>query len=248
MNRILAAALIAAPILTAQPRRVVLQGTIDQPGAYVVPNDMNVTGRGTGIVITASGVDLDMAGSNLTGPGGILGTGIHIRNASGVTIRNGKFANFAFGVVVENSANVSIRGNLFRGEGLAPAAPPPETAVMILQSRNVVVEENQIFGTGLGIFVRGGRSWGNRISNNVITAGTGLAALGICYNPAPNDPMGPRGDLISSNVITGFGTAIQMSATSQYNVIQGNSLFFIDKAVEGPATNQDVDNIKVKLQ
>ncbi len=247
-KRVLAAALIAVPALMAQPIRIVLQGTIDQPGSYVLPSDMTVApNRGAGILVTASGVDLDLGGHNIAGPGGIQGTGIHVRGAAGVSIRNGKFANLAFGVVVENSSNVNVIGNQFRGEGLAPAAPPPETAVMIVQSRNVVVDNNQIYSTGLGIFVRGGRSWGNRISNNTITAGMGLAALGICYNPAPGDALGPRGDLIYGNSITGFGTAIQMNSTSAANLIKGNYLFFIKMAIESPDANGDIDNVKIKL-
>ena len=46
--------------------------------------------------------------------------------------------------------------------------------------------------TGLGIFVRGGMSTGNRIANNTITAGSN-GIFAICYNPTPDDPMGPRG-------------------------------------------------------
>ena len=88
-----AAALVPAG-LYAQPRRVVLQGAINEPGQYVLPSDLQVVpSRGAGIMITASGVDLDMNGASLTGPGGVMGTGIHVRGASGVTIRNGKFAN-----------------------------------------------------------------------------------------------------------------------------------------------------------
>jgi hypothetical protein len=247
-TRALAAALIALPALLAQPRRIVLQGTIDQPGSYILPNDLTVApGRGPGILVTASGVDLDLAGNNITGPGGIQGTGVMVRGAAGVTIRNGKFSQLAFGVVVDNSANVSVIGNHFRGEGLAPAAPPPETAVMIVQSRGVVVDSNLIYRAGLGIFVRGGRSGGNRISNNTIASGPGVAALGICYNPAPGDPDGPRGDLIQGNVITGYGISIQMSPTSVANIIKGNSLFFVNMAVDSPAANMDMDNSKVKL-
>lgn len=120
---------------------------------------------------------------------------------------------------------------------------------MILQSRNVVVEDNLISGTGLGIFVRGGRSAGNRIVNNTLTAIPGaFAALGICYNPAPGDPMGPRGDLIQGNHIVGYPTAIQMNSTSAYNIIRQNTLVFSMEGVTGPAANTEMDNVKVKTQ
>ena len=134
---------------------------------------------------------------------------------------------------VENSANVTIRDSQFRGEGLTPAEQP-ETAIMIVQSRNVVVTDNSIYRTGLGIFVCGGRSSGNRISANTITAGPGFAAPGICYNPTPTDSNSPRGDLISGNVITGYPTSLQFSPKSLSDVAMGNSFIYITEA--SPAT------------
>ena len=242
-----AAALMLPAAAMAQPRRVVLQGAINEPGQYILPSDMQVVpSRGAGIMITASGVDLDLNGVNISGPGGIQGTGVHVRNASGVNIHNGKFSNLQIGITVENSSGVTIRDSQFRGEGLIPSAMP-ETAIMILQSRNVVVDNNSIYNTGLGIFVRGGRSFGNRISNNTITAGTGFAALGICYNPAPGDPLGPRGDLITNNLISNFPTSIQMNNTSAANVIRGNTVAYIVDGITTTPTNTEVDNIKSKL-
>lgn len=242
------AVLLPAALLAQNPRRIVMQGVIDAPGNYVLNADLSVNAtRGAGILITANGVDLDLAGNNISGPGGIQGTGIHIRNATGVTIRNGKLANLAFGVIVEASANVVVSDCQFRGEGAAPSAPPPETAVMIMQSRNVTVENNSIYSTGLGIFVRGGRSSGNRIANNTIVAGTGFAALGICYNPTPVDPMGPRGDLITGNLVSGYPTSIQMNSTSTANVIKENTLIYTTAAITTPDGNMDMNNVKVKL-
>ncbi len=241
------AAVMTPAAALAQPRRIVLQGVIDEPGRYMLSTDIRVgSSPGVGILITASGVDLDLSGASISGPGGIQGTAIHVRNAAGVTIRNGKFANLQLGITVEDRANVTIRDCQFRGEGLIPAAMP-ETALMILQSRNVVVEGNSIYSTGLGICVRGGRSFGNRISNNTITGGMGFAALGICYNPAPGDPLGPRGDLISNTLTTNYPTSIQMNPTSAANVITGNTLVFLVEGVTTKSTNTDMDNVKSKL-
>lgn len=245
--RLLAAAALMIPAaMFAQPRRVVLQGVIDQPGSYSLPNDLSVS-RGAAILITASGVDLDLSGSNIVGPGGVQAVGIHVRGAAGVSIRNGKFANLAMGIIVENSANVSIRDCHFRGEGIAPASGPPETAVMIMQSRNVVVENNAVYNTGLGFFVRGGRSSGNRIANNTLTAAPGVfAAIGICYNPTATDTQGPKGDLIVGNLITGYPNSIQMNSTSAANVIKDNILVFSGESLTTPTTNMDMNNVKVK--
>lgn len=236
----------------AQPdpaRPVPNNGVIDRPGSYVLldsrpsrnPSDV-------ALLITASNVTVDLAGHTLMGPGGKMGTGVRIEGAQGVTVMNGKIVNFAFGAVVAMSANVNLHGLQIRGEGLTVTAPPPETGIMVMQSRNVVIENNSIYNTGLGVFVRGGMSWGNRIANNSITAGTN-GILGICYNPTDSDPSGPRGDLIYKNTITGFQTGFQASMTSQTNLLKENFIWYTTgKAVEMlNATNVDMDNFKAKL-
>ncbi len=141
-----------------------------------------------------------------------------------------------------------IEGLQIRSEGLVVTAPPPEVGVMIAQSRNVVVENNGIYNTGLGVFVRGGMSWGNRIAGNTITAGTN-GILGICYNPTDSDPRGPRGDLIYGNHITGFATGVQASMTSESNLFKGNFIWYTTgMAVELlNATNMDMENFKARL-
>ena len=114
------------------------------------------------------------------------------------------------------------------------------------ESRNVVVEDNAIFETGLGIFVRGSESRGNRIANNTITAGeNGL--LGICYNPTPDDPIGPSGDLVEGNLATGFNLGIQTNASTN-NVFRGNTLFFKSAGFEFNGNeNEEIDNTLVML-
>jgi parallel beta-helix repeat protein len=245
--------LLALPLAVfAQPdpaRPVPNNGMIDRPGSYVLLDSRSLRNpTDVAITISASNVTLDLGGHTLMGPGGKMGTGLRIQGAQGVTVSNGTIANFAFGVVVAMSANVKLTGLQIRGEGLVVTAPPPETGIMIMQSRNVVVENNSIYNTGLGVFVRGGMSWGNRIAGNTITAGTN-GILGICYNPTDSDPMGPRGDLIQGNVITGFQTGFQASATSETNLLKGNFIWYTTgKAVELlNATNMDMDNFKAKL-
>lgn len=247
----LALSLLVAPALFAQgqTRPIASQTVIDSPGSYVLNRDIAYNPeRGAGIMITASGVTLDLNGYEILGPGGLRGTAIRVLNAQGVTVKSGSVANSAFGVVVEGSANVRIAGLNIRGQGLMVTAPPPETGVMIVQSRNVVVEGNAIYNTGLGIFVRGGQSWGNRIANNTLTAGmNGL--LGICYNPAPSDPQGPVGDLITGNLITNYGVGLQFSATSRYNVARLNTVVFTSAAYDiQNATNIVEDNTSTQIR
>jgi nitrous oxidase accessory protein NosD len=223
-------------------------GLIDQPGSYVLQGDRASSAGRAAILITANNVTLDLNGMVLTGPGNKAGVGVEIRRAHGVKVRNGHIANTAFGVVVMASNNVVIEELQIRGEGLPVLAPPPETGIMIVQSKNVVVERNSSFNTGLGIFVRGGQSGGNRIAHNTVTAGTN-GVLGICYNPADNDPQGPRGDLIYRNVIHGFGVGVQASMTSQYSQFIGNTVFYRSQAFDlQNATNMAKDNVEVSLQ
>lgn len=73
--------------------------------------------------------------------------------------------------------------------------------------------------------------------------------LGICYNPAPTDPAGPRGDVISGNHIVGYGTGIQMAASAPYNVIRGNTLAVATTGVENlNDTNIVEGNTTVRLR
>jgi hypothetical protein len=221
-------------------------GQITEPGRYLLNGNLP-GGFGAAINISANDVSLDLNGQTLTGLGGNRGVGIQITGVSGVRVTNGTIANFAFGVVVDSSRSVHLEGLQIRGQGLAVSAPPPEVAIMIVQSRAVVVVNNSIYNTGLGIFVRGGQSGGNRIANNTVTAGTN-GALGICYNPTPTDTQGPRGDLITGNLITGFGTGIQFSTNSIANVARDNTIAFVNLGIDSRnPTNVDAGNQAVKL-
>lgn len=241
---------LAAGMLPAQQGDRINRSNIviSEPGVYFVDRNLTATATSPAIDITANNVTLDLNGYTIAGPRGKNGTGIRVRNVQSVTVRNGHVQNFAFAVMVASSANITIRDLSIRGEGLVITAPPPETAILIAQSRNVLVENNNIYNVGLGIFVRGGMSWGNRIVNNNITAGTN-GALGICYNPADGDPLSPRGDLIAGNHITNFSTGIQMAATSAYNVLKENTIAFRNLAIEDAGTfNRAVGNVDVRLQ
>lgn len=240
--------LASLPLLAANDGRPVPgSGVIDSPGSYLLQQDRFANSDRPGVLITASDVFLDLNGMKIAGPGGKFGTGIEIRGVSGVKVSNGIIANTAFGVIVSGSSNVVLTGLQIRGQGLPVVAPPPETGIMIAQSKNVVVDGNALYNVGLGIFVRGGDSGGNRIVNNTITAGTN-GILAICYNPTPTDSRGPRGDLIDNNVVHGFGIGMQASATSVANVFKGNTIFFRSNAIDlQNAINFDVDNMKVQL-
>jgi len=244
---VFAAILLGAPLWAQDVIPVASPRMIGSPGSYRLVADIEFdTTRDWAINVTTGGVTLDLNGHQIKGPGG-RGIGIRVAGASGVRIHNGRIADTAFGLVVENSQNVTITGLEIRGQGLAVSAPPPETAIMIVQSRAVVFERNNVYNTPLGVFVRGSRSGGNRISDNTITSGTN-GVLGICYNPAPNDPNGPRGDLIANNLISGFGTGIQVT-NSASNVFRDNTIVYRTSAFESMGANDlDMENVKVQLR
>ncbi|MBL8240169.1 MAG: right-handed parallel beta-helix repeat-containing protein [Bryobacterales bacterium] len=243
---------LLAACLVAQPsglRSIASPTTIDQPGAYILTSDIFIPGSaGVGIAVTASDVTLDLNGHTITAPGNLTGAGIRIANAQNVTVRNGNIVNALMGAVVMNSVNVRLEGLSIRATGLPASAPPPEMGIMLVQTRNSVVANNMIYNAALGIFVRGGRSFGNRIEANTIT-GTSMGAFGICYNPADGDPQAPKGDLVTRNFIRGYPAAIQISSRADYNVIAGNTLLFtMEGLLNENSTNVAKDNTLVKLQ
>ena len=108
-----------------------------------------------------------------------------------------------------------------------------------MQSRGVVLSRNSIFNVGLGIFVPGRRTFGNRIEDNTLIAMSN-GVFDICYNPAADDPGTPKGDLVEENLIRGFFTAIQINGHADYNFIDGN--IYRVAALESPNTSNIFTN------
>ena len=244
---------VAAASLSAQTlgRKSIDRTTvIDEAGSYVLVTDLSLSSNSTAdaaIMITASGVTLDLNGHQITGPGGLQGVGVLIDGAESVTVRNGHIANMFIGVRVAGSSNVKLNDLHIRGLDIGVSAPPPEIGVMIAQSRNVEVEDLNISKTGLGIFVRGGQSTGNRIANNTISAGDN-GVFAICYNPTGDDTEGPRGDVISGNLLSGFIVGINLVPTAGYNVIRDNTIAYKSSAWESPNTTNVFDgNVEMAL-
>jgi hypothetical protein len=128
---------------------------------------------------------------------------------------------------------------------------PPETGVLLVNSRGVHVANNLIARTFLGVFVRGSGSGANTIKGNTI-AGGDHGQLGICYNPAPGaDPAtdGPAGDLVAENHISRYQTAVQLSPASRASIFVRNYLNFFATAFDEqtPGSNTLANNLEATL-
>jgi hypothetical protein len=231
--------------------------TIHRPGSYKLYRNHNVP-SGDAIVITASGVTLDLNGFRVSTGARGTGRGLVVQGAKGVAITGGSVSGFNANVAITDSDNVNVAHVQVVGDGLAPSGGPSEIGFLLINSRGCDIAHNTVSAVNLDIFVRGGKAAGNRFLKNVIVGGPTAAnnLLGICYNPAPgsSDPAGPRGDSIYNNHIARFGYAIAVSSGSVSNVFADNTLASFTGGIREPqnftaqgGTNVDADNIATML-
>lgn len=222
---------------------------ITRPGSYFVARNFAAGESGIAIDIASSNVSLDLRGHTLTGPGDRQGVGVRIAGVSGVRVFGGILTRFGTGVEVRNANNVRIEGLHIHGED-AGGPPPGEIGVLIVNSRGAFVERNVISRTFLGIFVRGGGSGGNRISENTLVGGA-AGQLGICYNPdGSGNPAGPGGDVVYNNLISRFNVGIQTSTGTSGNIFRENDIAYFQLAIQelGPGQNVFSENTAIDLQ
>ncbi len=230
------------------------QWRITRPGSYKLFANHNV-GTGDGIIITASNVTLDLNGFSVSTNARGTGRGIVVENARSVIVSGGGVSGFNANVDLIGTQNVRVEGLNITGDGLAPNGGPTEIGVRLINSWSAYVQNNSISSVNLGIFVRGVRSTGNRIAQNIVVGGATAAnnLLGICYNPEGGaGPEGPRGDAIYNNHIARFGFAVAVSDGSVNNMFTENTLASFTGAFREPenfeaqgGTNVEIDNTSV---
>jgi parallel beta-helix repeat protein len=208
---------------------------ITEPGDYRVMADFTVSDpSGDAIVVRASGVRIALGGRTITGPGNKQGRGIVIEGAQVVEIGGGTLRTFGIGVALLDAGNSTVHGVAIEGgdEFADPPAVAPQIGILLVDSARNTIRENRLDRVNLGIFVRGGGSYDNRISQNVATAGShGL--LGICYNPASGaGPAGPQRDQVLRNTLDGFDRGIQASEESTDNRFVANVIRFLTLAYD----------------
>ena len=246
--------LAATAISIAMAGTASAQWRITRPGSYKLYFNHNV-GTGDGIIITASNVTLDLNGFNVTTNARGTGRGIVVENARGVTISGGGVSGFNANVNLTGTQNVRVEDLRITGDGLAPSGGPTEIGIVLVNSWSAYIQNNSISSVNLGIFVRGVRSTGNRITQNMVVGGATAAnnLLGICYNPdGGGSAEGPRGDAIYNNHIARFGYAVAVSDESVSNMFTENTLASFTGAFREPenfviqgGTNVEIDNTSV---
>ena len=196
---------------------------ITEPGNYKVAEDFSATSDA--IVIQADYVRLDLNDHKITGPGNKVGRGIVLDGVSNVIVRNGTLQTFGTGVALLGSSKSIVKNVRVRGGDEVPG--PPQTGVLLVNSYLNLVRNNEFLDVNLGLFVRGGGSYENRLAHNLARAGNN-GVLGICYNPAAGE--GPTNDLVRFNTLNRFGAGIQTSAGSANNKFNRNTIYFFNQA------------------
>jgi nitrous oxidase accessory protein NosD len=237
---------LALPAAAAPPlvRTIWNPTVITHPGSYVLARNIVTAGGGPAIEIQANEVSLDLGGHRLVGPPGRIGMGVLVSGATDVRIHDGSIARFGIGVFLNGAKNAVVENLQIDGVDSGGAPPDVEIGIMLVDTRGARIADNVITDTFLGIFVRGDGSGGNRVEGNLLTAGD-QGELGICYNPAPDQASGgPHGDLVTGNVVSRFRRGLSLSADSSGNVIRGNTLAYIDLAIQEatPGANLVTDN------
>lgn len=241
---------LGAGIVLSLPSLTYAQAlTISQPGVYVLQRNISVT-SGDGILITATGVTLDLNGRTVSTSTPGTGRGIAITNAKGVVVKNGKIGPFAMNVFGDTIENCTLDSLQIVGNGLAPSGGPVEMGFALIAARGTVISNNTVTSVNLGLIIRGGASGGNRVFNNSFVGSTTAAnnLLGLCWNPLAGggSTAGPIGDLVYNNHISQFGTGMSASAGSKNIVFSENTISFYGAAFSPTSfatpTNNNVNN------
>ena len=140
-------------------------------------------GSGDGLVISTSGITLDLNGHTITGAGTITPAGIRITpGVSGVTVQKGAIVGFNTGVVADTTNESHITKLEVRAV---------DQGILLANATNALVDKNSVTGAGRdGIKVDGSD---NTVTQNTVTDNT----WGVSVSN------GSTGNDVSKNVLTG---------------------------------------------
>jgi hypothetical protein len=171
-----AGAIIVAPLGGAQaqdareegPREIEKCQTIDKPGSYKLVNNLTFTGSsGACLMITASGVTLDLAGFTISGHTSVTGATTTAILASGdlrgIAVQNGSLSGFQTGVNL-SSATGSLVEKL-RVFDITRTLPATGIIASGIVRSNSVLGPLGMFPVGTGISATGTLT-GNYVTGN----------------------------------------------------------------------------------
>jgi hypothetical protein len=209
-------------------------------GATVVADvtlDQDLVCTGPGLVAGADGIEIDLNGHSITGPGSGMVIGIDVNGRSGVSIRGGTLASFFTGVRVVNSTDVSITGSTLLNNTDGVDLQAGSTRVTIkenafINSRtrgvmmrgstaDITVKENRFTGNRVGVLINGPIR--SLVKENVIET-NGLAGIRVGDVATSNLVVE---NLIASNpsgidFIVGTGGSAAVGNTFKENTILSN--------------------------
>jgi hypothetical protein len=139
--------------------------TLSQPGSYRLSGNLNVPPNTAGIVISTSGVTLDLNGFQLAGSGASGSTGIFAATMHrGITIRNGSVTRFGKGIDLNGLmlevhgvrvfANTDVGIEVFAGARIV-GNTVADNGIGIQAGPSAVVRDNiASFNRGTGLSIR----------------------------------------------------------------------------------------------
>jgi parallel beta-helix repeat protein len=217
---------------------------IDQPGKYVVVENLSSAGGQPAITIRSDHVDLDLNGFALSGPvdeaedcrGGVTSVGI-ASAGSKLRLAGGTVQGFGFGILLSAAGanrldRLTVTGNCACG-------------ILSLNSSGNHVSGNDVsanFGTGVCLSQsEGNRFHANRVNGNsrlsfavdfgfliIQSAGNVITSNDISGNGGAIGGDGiimaaSEGNVIRNNIVNrNTGSGIQMAGSTQNNTIRGN--------------------------
>jgi nitrous oxidase accessory protein NosD len=216
---------IVAALATALP------GTAPHCGSLIV-DDTRLTAdlldcRGTGLVIGADGVVLDLAGHTLSGSRAGLGIDI-AHGVDGVQLLNGNVEGFSVGIHLRQASGTVIRGIASTRATVAAirlsdshhvlianswASAPNGTGIVIRDSDASIVRRTTVYSSVRGILVTGDSDENHVVRNHVIGNRTGIAVV-----------TGPDRTLIAANRVTHNTVAGIVVAHATRTVRRDNTL------------------------
>jgi len=187
----------------------------DLCGATIVEDlklDRDLVCTGSGLIVGADGIKLDLRGHSITGSG--AGVGISVAGRTNVTISGGTVRNFESGVLVVGSTGVVIRRNELRqnGDGTDIQAGSRGNTI-----RDNVFRDNRT----RGIMLRS-LTVDNRIEENTFTGNR----VGILVFGAADSTV--RENMVSASVLAG----IRINVIATGNVIEENTVMSNPAGIE----------------